>query len=268
MDTIAVQFQYPLDSALPAHVPSFDSSLRALLDSAMVLHPEHAVSDSIPSLQLLMPVELGQPLPRIMILSSLFPCLLVLYLAVVAFNRFHSVPISVTSGKKMTDRLLPQLFLSDRTITDEWTRWMRLVALCVGFALCAASFMHWSGSSARTAIALAGCVSYVFAKQLLRYCSAFLLDVETLSRQFVRRKYAIYYNVLLWLVMVAFVHALYPSTLLSAVFPVTLLVVNIFLLINAISIFSNKMKLYGIFLYFCTLEIMPAACMVLYILRC
>ncbi|MBR4492389.1 MAG: hypothetical protein IKO98_06995, partial [Bacteroidales bacterium] len=87
MDTIAVQFQYPLDSALPAHVPSFDSSLRALLDSAMVLHPAHAVSDSIPSLQLLMPVELGQPLPRIMILSSLFPCLLVLYLAVVAFNR-------------------------------------------------------------------------------------------------------------------------------------------------------------------------------------
>ena len=137
MDTIAVQFQYPLDSALPAHVPSFDSSLHALLDSAMTLHHAHGVSDTLPALQLLMPVELGQPLPRIMILSSLFPCLLVLYLAVVAFNRFHSVPISVTSGKKMTDRLLPQLFLSDRTIMDEWTRWMRFVALCVGFALCA-----------------------------------------------------------------------------------------------------------------------------------
>ena len=268
MDTIAVQSPYPLVAGSPAYTPALECSMRASLDSALMLCPVHERTDTLLAQQLLEPVELCRPLPRTWPLSSLFPCLLLLYLGVVAIHRFRSVPVSATSGKNLSDRMLPHLFLTDRTATDAWFRWMRYVALCVGFALCVASFMHWAGSNVWTGIALGGCVIYLIFKQLLRFGSAFLLDVEPLSRQFVRRKHAIYYNVLLWLALVAFVHALYPSLLLAALFPVTWGVVNIFLLINAISIFSNKMKLYGIFLYFCTLEIMPAICVILYILRC
>ena len=268
MDSIAVQSPYPLVNEIPANLPAWEGSLRASLDSAFTLRPVQGCMDTLLAQQLLQPVELCRPLPRTLPFSSLFPCLLLLYLGVVAGHRFRSVPVSASSGKSLSDRMLPHLFLTERTATDEWFRWMRYVALCVGFALCTASLMHWAGSNVWTAIALAGCVAYLILKQLLRFSTAFLLDVESLSRQFVRRKHYIYYNVLLWLALVAFVYALYPSMLLAAIFPVTMVVVNIILLINAISIFSERMKLYGIFLYFCTLEIMPAVCMVLYILRC
>ena len=255
----------PFADSTTAYAPTFDETLLNRLDSALC-HP-HQTPEVIPVCHLLNPVEVGLPQERQVSFSPLFGGLLLLYLVVVSLNRFRLVPISIASLKGVMDRTLPHLFLTDRSAVDNRMRRMQFVAIVLGLAVCLSSLLRISGLSSWTALSLAGCLLYIVSKMLFRFFSALLLDVETLSVEFVRRKWTVYYNVLLCLVPLAFVHSLYPVQQIALLFPVVLVVVTIFLFFSAISIFSAKMKSYGIFLYFCTLEIAPAACIMVYIIR-
>ena len=265
-DSAYQQQPFSLANASSAYVPSFDVTLLAELDSTLYF-PRHVVADTLPARHILTSVEAGLPKERQPSSSPLFWGLLFVYLLVVAVYRFRLVPVSGTSLRSLWDRQLPHLFLTDRSAAENWTRRMQFVALVWGFAFCLVSLMRVSGDSAWTAFALAGCLLYFVSKMLLRFLSALLLDVETLSVAFARKKHTVYYNVLLCLVPLAFVYYLYPFMLFALLFPIIMAVAIIYLFFNAINIFSIKMKSYGIFLYFCTLEIMPAACVVVYMIR-
>ena len=268
MDSALFQLQpAPLacDSAVPLSV--WEKSLRSQLDSTFYFPHQQPVADTLPVRHLLVPADAGAPQEKPLSVSPFFWGLLLLYLLVAAVNRLRLVPVSGSSLRNLPERLLPQLFLTDRSAVDNRMRRLQFVALALGFAFCVASFLRVFGTTAGTALVLAGCAAYMVAKLLLRFLSAFLLDADALALVFLRKKWAVYYNVLFCLVPLAFVYALHPFTPLAILFPAVLAAVNIYLFFSAITIFSIKMKLYGIFLYFCTLEIMPAACIVVYMIR-
>ena len=257
----------PLACDSAAYAPAWEVSLRSQLDSTFYFPHQQVVADTLPVRHLLVPADAGVPQEKPLSASPLFWGLLLLYLLLAAVNRLRLLPASGSSLRNLPERMLPQLFLTDRSAVDNRIRRLQLVALALGFAFCIASLLGLSEKTAGTALVLAGCAAYMVAKLLLRFLSAFLLDVGPLALSFFRKKRAVYYNVLFCLVPLASVYALYPFTPLAILFAIILVVANIYLLINAITIFSIKMKLYGIFLYFCTLEIMPAACMVVYMIR-
>lgn len=244
----------------------WELSIRASLDSAFYMIPVRSVSDSMPVRHLLATVVTGHPQPKVSSSPTLFYGLLLLYLMLLAASRFFGYPGS-RSSRKISERLLPNLLQSDQNCGGKWSYWWRLVALCLGFTLCLVPmFQYFNRTLVGTEMfsVLLGCAAYIVAKQLLRFVSSLLLDVEALSQRFARKKSIVYYNMLLVLVPLAFVHYQYPFDAYAIIFATVMVIVNIYLLINKISIYFEKMKLYGIFLYFCTLEIMPvtalAAC--------
>ena len=256
-------------AALSGAPNGWELSLRFSLDSAFYIRPVRSASDTMPVRHLLATVGTGHPQPRETSPTTVFYGLLLLYLVLLAASRFYGYPGS-RSSRKISERLLPNLLQSDQNSGGKWDYWWRLVALCLGFTVCLVPLFPFFN---RTIVGtdmlsvLLGCAAYVAAKQLLRFVSSLLLDVEALSQRFARKKCIVYYNMLLVLVPLAFVHYQYPFGAYAIIFAAVMVIVNIYLLINKISIYFEKMKLYGIFLYFCTLEIMPVTALAACVLK-
>ncbi|MBP5614640.1 MAG: DUF4271 domain-containing protein [Bacteroidales bacterium] len=251
----------------PAASVTFDASLRMALDSGCSFHPLHTVEDTAHTLQLLPSPGVSAARARDSVLSPMLLVIWMFYLLLLAAHRFRVYPVSGTSVRSLSDRLMPHFFLTERTVTDKTSQWMQFVALCFGGACCMVSFLHGLGYGLPAATALLCFTGYMVLKQIARFLSAGLLDVESCAMAFSKKTRQVGYNLLLWLSPLALVCVLYPSPVIPAVASLPFLVAGIYLLISSITIFSIKMKLYGIFLYFCTLEIAPVAWLLVYCLR-
>lgn len=267
MGTVVLQLPPMPSIESTASVGAFDASLRGALDSAFFMHAAPTPADTLPVSHLMAATEVVPPVPAPPEVSPFFWGLLLLYFLVVAANRFRIYPISGTSLRSFSDRVLPHLFQTERTCTDAWAQRMRFVSVCLGMAVCAAVLLHRTESVLQTASVLAGCIIYITVKHFFRLVSAFMLDVEPLSAAYVRKKQAVIYNLMLCLVPLSCLYLLYPYLIFAVLFALLCAVAAVLLLVASVTIFSSGLRLYGIFLYFCTLEILPAVCVIVYVLR-
>ncbi|MBO4282803.1 MAG: DUF4271 domain-containing protein [Bacteroidales bacterium] len=251
----------------PAYEPAFEESLRSALDSNLFLQTSLSGGARLTQTHLLPPVSAREPLPRDAAHPSLFFLLLLAYLLLVAMRRFRLHTVMETFAGNRHEGVLPLFFASRHASNLSWELPFQFFTLCIGFSLCVASALRVTGNAGDTALAALACLLYLCGKPLLRRLSALLLDVQAQDAVFFRKKLQVCYNLLLLLVPLAFVYELYPIFRLPMVLAVAAGTICIYMLINAFIIFSKKMKGYGIFLYFCTLEIVPITLLIVYFLK-
>lgn len=109
-----------------------------------------------------------------------------------------------------------------------------------------------------------GSVAAYFAVQsFILFISALLMDIFPQVKSYFREKIIIFYNMLLLclpLVLLDYFYSFVPQWLVVLVIGIAF----VYILVRGFFIFSKKIKLYGFFLYFCTLEILPFLLLVKY----
>ena len=192
----------------------------------------------------------------------LFPFLL--YLFFLAFNRRQIIYQSKVS-RRLGHFGGYLLFHGDEVMDKPLYVLNLMIALVLGAAcscwvlLTGAGYLPGNWSS--WGIIFACIIGYVFLKWLFFSLSALLLDVWPETVSFLREKSLFYYNVLLLSLPFVFIDYFYPFVPMWLVCIVLALSFG-YMLVRSFFIFSQKMNLFGIFLYFCTLEFLPLSCLV------
>ena len=261
---------FPLHDQSPFPFPYTDA-LKQSLDSAVCMSSQHLKdSDSgRVAIQLFKPVMEKTALPKPVGNQTAVVLLFCLYGLLVSLNRLRYTRGSDFSSRKVgASHLFPRFFVRQMEAgVQSYTLRALFVPICVGFALCLSVFSPLFGSFFPAYLSVAVCVGYGLFKLLSRLMSAQLLDVGPLSADFTQRKWIAYYNLLLLFVPFVFLYFIYPFLPVFYLFCLLMTVVFIYLIISAITIFSSRLKLHGIFLYFCTLEIVPLILIAVYFLR-
>lgn len=258
---------YPLHTQ-NAYPLSYNDALELELDSAVYL-PQQARSDSnAAAVQLFtsVPEKTASAKPAENQTAAIL--IFCLYGLLVALNRMRSYRGSEGSGKKTgIGLLLPRFFVRRQDAGSPLFAVLLFFPLCLGFSLCIHLFSAQSGTSVSILFSILFCLSYMLMKIILRSLTAYLTDTFRLSIEFMLKKWIVYYNLLLLLVPFVFLYFIYPAIPAFHLFCPLMTFTCIYLIVNMVSIFLPKLKLHGIFLYFCTLEIVPVILIAVYFLR-
>lgn len=257
----------PLSPEGLGYEPTYENSLRSALDSNVYLSPLPSGGEKLTQLQLLPSVSEREPLLKESAQSPLFYLLLMVYLLMVAIRRFRLQAVMGTLAGNRREGTLPLFFAGEHSLNQQGMMFFQFVTLGLGAGLCLASALYVSGRARETALAVLASFLFMCGASLLRFLSALLLDVQAQSVVIFRKKLSLYYNLLLLLIPVALVHECYPFFRFSYLLAALVGIVSIYLLVNTFVIFSKIMRGYGIFLYFCTLEIVPIALSIICFLK-
>ena len=244
--------------------PDFTQSLHATVDSTLFgIGSTHGVSvQSAPLLHATVYTDEVPYRTKPQVSVFLFPFLL--YLFFLALNRWQIIYLSKVSRR--TDRFFGHLFFHGDEVMDKPLYVMNLMAALVLGCACSCWVIlvgggHLSGSWDSWGMVFACVAGYLLLKWLFFSLSALLLDVRPETLSFLREKSLFYYNVLLLSLPFVFVDYFYPFVPMWLVCMILALSYG-YMLVRGFVIFSQKMNLFGIFLYFCTLEILPLSCLV------
>lgn len=257
---------FPLQ-AQDAYVFPYNDALKQSLDSAVYMPQQDLSDSSLVAVRLFNPVTEKTVSPKPAGSQSVMILLFCLYGLLVSLNRLRFSRGSDASGRTTISRLLPNFFVKQQEMNSPLFSLSLFFPICLGFSLCLSVFASLFGRPFPVYLCVLGCFGYGVFKLLYRYLSALLLDVSPLSADFMQRKWIAYYNMLLLLVPFVFLCFVYPLVPVFYLFCLFLATILIYLIFSAITIFSSRLKLHGIFLYFCTLEIVPVILIAVYFLR-
>ena len=256
---------YPLQEQAPFPFP-YNDALKQSLDSAVCISPQQPCDSGQAAIRLFNPVTEKSALPKPAGNQTAVILLFCLYGLLVSLNRLRSTRSSGVSGRN-TSRLLPKFFVRQQETNAPLFQLSLFAAVCLGFALCLSVSSTLTDRFVPAYLSVILCVAYGLLKLVFRFLAAKLLDAELPSAEYMQKKWIAYYNMLLLFVPFVFLCFIYPFVPVLHLFCLFLTVADIYLIISTITIFSSRFRLHGIFLYFCTLEIVPVILIVVYFLR-
>lgn len=266
VDSLISPAFYPLHDQTPFLFP-YNDALRQSLDSAVCMPQQHLCDSGQAAAHLFSSVAENTALPKPVGNQTAVVLLFCLYGLLVSLNRLRSTRSGDVSGRNTFSRLLPRFFIRQTEVNVQVSPFFLFASVCLGFALCLSVFSASAGRFIPVHLSVILCVAYGLLKLVLRFLAAQLLDVGALSAEYVQKKCIAYYNMLMLLVPFVFLCFIYPFVPVPYLFCLFWVAIFIYLNISAITIFSSAFRLHGIFLYFCTLEIVPVIWIVVYFLR-
>lgn len=266
VDSLISTAFYPLHDQVPFLFP-YNDVLKQSLDSAICMPQQHLCDSGQVAVHLFSSVAENTASPKPVGDQTAVLLLFCLYGLLVSLNRLRSTRSGDVSGRNTLFRLLPRFFIRQTEVNTPVSPFFLFVSVCLGFALCLSVFSASAGRFVPVHLSVTMCAAYGLLKLFFRFLAAQLLDVGVLSAEYVQKKWIAYYNMLMLLVPFVFLCFIYPSAPVSYLFCLFMAALFIYLDIIAITIFSSRLRLHGIFLYFCTLEIVPVIWIVVYFLR-
>ena len=188
-------------------------------------------------------------------------------LCFIALNRLY---LLFSKNSKAGERLVSSFFCREDSLRKPISWWNLFLAFLSGATCCAWVMLSTHGYISNTwksmGVLFVTISGYLLLKWFLFYLSSLLMDLAQPTNDYLRKKAVAYYNILLGILPLAFVQYFYnclPLWLMAAV----MLAGLGWMLVRGFFIFSPKIKSYGFFLYFCTLEILPVVLLVKMLLK-